>query len=66
MTVNERHWAMRLPSDLYDQLSERAQQEERTPAGVMRLLARLYVESEPGAPLLPVGGHSSDTGSSAA
>ena len=49
MTVNDRHWATRLPADLYDQVIERAREEERTPASVMRLLARLYVESEPGA-----------------
>ena len=48
-------WATRLPAELHDQLVERTKQEERTPAAVMRLLARLYVESEPGAPLYPAG-----------
>lgn len=47
--TNDRHWATRLPADLYDQLIERAREEERTPASVMRLLARLYVEAPPGA-----------------
>ena len=54
--TNDRHWATRLPADLYDQLMERARQEERTPASVMRLLARLYDEAPPGTlPLVDQG-----------
>lgn len=52
---NDRHCTIRMPAELYDQLTERAQLEERSPAGLIRLLARLYVEAPPGAPLYPAG-----------
>lgn len=48
MSANDRVWAARLPADLYDQLAERAKREERTLSGLMRLLARQYVESDSG------------------
>lgn len=53
--TNDRHCTIRMPSDLYAQLTERAQLEERSPAGLLRLLARLYVEAPPGSPLYPAG-----------
>ena len=46
--VNDKGWALRLPSDLYEQLVERAREDERSPAAVIRLLARSYVESPAG------------------
>ncbi|MCU1497282.1 MAG: hypothetical protein JWM47_1235 [Acidimicrobiales bacterium] len=64
MSVNDRLWATRLPADLYEKLTERAKQEERTPASVMRLLARLYVEADPGT--LPMSAPASSSQSSAA
>lgn len=45
--TNDKLWAIRLPSDLYERLVEQAQLEERTPASIMRLLARQYLDSLP-------------------
>jgi predicted DNA-binding protein len=42
--MNERALTVRLPADLHDALRERAAQEERTIAGIMRLAARRYIE----------------------
>jgi len=38
---------LRLPSELHDKLKERAEQEERTIAGVLRVAARQYLGLSP-------------------
>lgn len=43
MADNERALTLRLPEELHQQLQERAEQEERTIAGVLRIAARQYL-----------------------
>jgi predicted transcriptional regulator len=43
-TEKDRALTIRLPEDLHNQLQERAEAEERTIAGVLRLAARRYLD----------------------
>jgi predicted transcriptional regulator len=42
-TEKDRALTIRLPEELHDQLKERADAEERTVAGILRLAARQYL-----------------------
>jgi predicted DNA-binding protein len=42
----DRAITIRLPEKLHDQLKDRAEREERTVAGLLRLAARLYLRTE--------------------
>lgn len=50
-TDKDQALTIRLPRELHRQLKQRAEAEERTIAGVLRLLASEYVRSEEASPL---------------
>lgn len=51
MSQNDHVWGMRMPAELHEKLTAKARGEARTPAAVMRMLAELYIDAQPGEPL---------------
>ena len=47
---NDRHFALRLPSDLHARLLERAEQEQRSPANLARLALDKYLAEQAALP----------------